>query len=210
MLAWLVMPFGIALSLSVVHQALQHRADLHGLAGFFAGSLLWLLLAFGLGIRPGRLYIFAHESTHVLAAWLCGGRVLKFHVGRYGGHVDLTKTNAWIALAPYWFPLIPVLIAVPGVLLMPHTASPERVGAILGWVTGLAYGHHVASTWWVLQEDQKDIRDSGWWFSLVMIWLGNWFWPAVLLPVMVDDWSTSDVFLEVLDRMIHFSKLVAC
>src|SRR5438270_5193288 len=75
---------------------------------FSLGVVLWLIAFMGLP-RPLLLYVFGHELTHAVWIWLMGGRVSRFRVGREGGHVMTNRTNFWIALAPYFFPLYSIL-----------------------------------------------------------------------------------------------------
>src|SRR5262249_13636577 len=83
---------------------------------FSLGALLWLITFFGLP-RPIVIYVFGHELTHAIWVWLMGGRVSRFRVSRDGGHVVINRSNFWIALAPYFFPLYSILaIAVYGAL----------------------------------------------------------------------------------------------
>ena len=83
-------------------------------AGFAGAALAWLAARFfppqGRATRTfdaaqRRIYIFGHELSHALAAWLSGASIFAFHVGRRSGHVDLDKSNALIALAPYCLPV---------------------------------------------------------------------------------------------------------
>jgi hypothetical protein len=135
------------------------------------GAACWLVIFLMLP-KPMRVYIFGHELTHALWAWLCGGRVVKFKVGAKGGHVVVTKSNFLIALAPYFFPLYAVLvIALFG------------AGHLLwGWAdylvwfhlcAGAAYAFHLTLTLHILQANQTDITSQGWLFSAVVIFLGN-------------------------------------
>src|SRR5213082_1564589 len=83
---------------------------------FSLGAVLWLIAFIGLP-RPILLYVFGHELTHAVWVWLMGGRVSRFRVGRDGGHIMTNRTNFWIALAPYFFPLYSILaIAIYGAL----------------------------------------------------------------------------------------------
>src|SRR5256714_1469875 len=83
---------------------------------FSLGVVLWLIAFFGLK-RPVIVYVFGHELTHALWVWLMGGRVSRFRVGRDGGHILSNRSNFFIALAPYFFPIYSILaIALYGVL----------------------------------------------------------------------------------------------
>src|SRR3954466_11884297 len=85
---------------------------------FSLGAVLWLIAFFGLP-RPIILYVFGHELTHAVWVLLMGGRVSRFSVGRDGGHIVTNKSNFWIALAPYFFPIYSILvIAVYGLLIV--------------------------------------------------------------------------------------------
>ena len=70
-----------------------------------AGAACWLVI-FLLLPKPMWIYVFGHELTHALWAWLFGGRVKKMKVTSDGGHVVISKTNFLIVLAPYFFPVI--------------------------------------------------------------------------------------------------------
>src|SRR5215475_12752418 len=80
-----------------------------------AGAACWVAI-FLLLPKPMWVYVFGHELTHALWAWLFGGRVKQFKATSQGGHVVVTKSNFLIALAPYFFPLYAVLV-VAGCLL---------------------------------------------------------------------------------------------
>ncbi len=83
---------------------------------FSLGVILWMVAFFGLP-RPQWLYVFGHELTHALCVTLLGGKVHRFEVGSKGGHVLSDRTNTWIALAPYFFPIYSVLaIVIYGIL----------------------------------------------------------------------------------------------
>ena len=136
-----------------------------------AGALCWWTVYLLLP-KPMWVYVFGHELTHALWTWIFGGRVKKFKASAKGGHVVVTKSNFLIVLAPYFFPIYAVLL----VLLF-------ALGQVaLGWtrylvwfhlLVGAAYGFHLTLTWHVLQTSQSDITSQGWFFSTVIIFLGN-------------------------------------
>lgn len=147
---------------------------------FFAlGVVLWLIAFFGLP-RPLILYVFGHELTHALWVWLMGGRVSKFRVGRDGGHIITDRTNFWIALAPYFFPLYSILvIASYGVLSLLINVQPY--GRLLYAIIGITWAFHFTFTCWMVPKNQSDLIDHGTFFSLVVIYLMN----LTLLTVML-------------------------
>ena len=138
---------------------------------FSLGAVLWLIAFFGLP-RPIILYVFGHELTHAVWVWLLGGRVSRFRVGREGGHIVTDRTNFWIALAPYFFPLYSILaIGIYGVLSIFVNVQPY--GRLLYAAIGASWAFHFTFTCWMIPKNQTDLRDHGTFFSLVVIYLMN-------------------------------------
>lgn len=138
---------------------------------FVGGAASWLGIYLVLP-KPMRLYVFGHELTHVLWTWLFGGKVKKFKASAKGGHVVITRTNFLIILAPYFFPLYAVglvLLFMLGHLTWDWTAYQIWFHLLVG----AAYAFHVTLTWNALQTRQTDITSQGYFFSAVVIFLGN-------------------------------------
>jgi hypothetical protein len=146
---------------------------------FSLGALLWLIAFFGLP-RPIVLYVFGHELTHALWVWLMGGRVSRFRVSREGGHIVTNRTNFWIALAPYFFPLYSMLAIVAyGISSLFFNVQPY--GRLLYAAIGVTWAFHFTFTCWMVPKSQTDLRDHGTFFSLVLIYLMNLFLLSVML-----------------------------
>lgn len=138
---------------------------------FSLGVILWLIAFFGLP-RPIVVYVFGHELTHAVWVWLMGGRVSQFSVGREGGHIITSKTNFWIALAPYFFPIYSILaIAAFGLLSLFTNMQPY--GRVLYAVIGVTWAFHFTFTCWMIPKNQSDLQTQGTVFSLVVIYLMN-------------------------------------
>lgn len=147
-----------------------------------AGVLCWTAV-YALLPEPLWIYVLGHEMTHALWAWLFGGRVKKIRVSSRGGHVVLTKTNFLITLAPYFFPFYAVLAA----------AIFGAGDSLWGWqacrpvfliLMGAAYGFHVTMTWSILRTRQPDLVSEGWFFSGVVIVLGNQLVLILSIPLL--------------------------
>ncbi len=135
------------------------------------GAACWLAIYLLLP-KPMRVYVFGHELTHVLWTWVFGGRVKKFKVSAEGGHVIITKSNFVIVLAPYFFPLYVVLVVM--CFVVGHLIWGWKAYAV--WfhlLVGAAYAFHVTLTGHALQTRQTDITSQGYFFSAVIIFLGN-------------------------------------
>jgi hypothetical protein len=136
-----------------------------------AGAACWLVF-FLLLPKPMWIYVFGHELTHALWAWLFGGRLKNLKVSSGGGHVVVSKSNFLIVLAPYFFPLyVALVVAVFSMGRLIWDWRSFRVWFHL--LIGAAYAFHVTLTWHVLKTRQSDITSQGWLFSAVIIFLGN-------------------------------------
>ena len=138
---------------------------------FLGGVACWCVIFFLLP-KPMWIYVFGHELTHALWAWLFGGRLKKMKVSSKGGHVVVTKTNFLITLAPYFFPLYAVIVIA--VFAMGHWIwGWEGLFVYFNLLLGAAYAFHVTLTIHALQTQQSDITSQGYLFSGVVIFLGN-------------------------------------
>lgn len=138
---------------------------------FLGGSACWCVIFFLLP-RPMWIYVFGHELTHAIWAWLFGGRVKKMKITSGGGHVIVTKSNFLIVLAPYFFPLYAVLV-ITVFALGDWIWGWERFFVFFDLFLGAAYAFHVTLTFHALQTRQTDITSQGFLFSGVIIFLGN-------------------------------------
>lgn len=170
-IALLLLPVcaGAALALAAVLRACG-AADLTWIP-FLGGAACWGII-FCLLPRPMWVYVFGHELTHALWAWLFGGQVKKMKVTSGGGHVVVTKTNFLIVLAPYFFPLYAVLLIA--LFAVGHWIWDwHRFFIFFDLLVGSAYAFHLTLTFHALQTRQSDITSQGYLFSAVVIFLGN-------------------------------------
>lgn len=167
------------------------RADVTWIP-FLAGAACWGVIFFLLP-KPMWIYVFGHELTHALWAWLFGGKVKKMKVSASGGHVVVTKTNFLITLAPYFFPLYAVIVIA--VFAAGHW--------IWGWqeflvyfdlLLGAAYAFHVTLTFHTLQTQQSDITSQGYLFSTVVIFLANVCILLFGIPLLAQKATLGDAF----------------
>ncbi len=103
---------------------------------------LWIFAGIVLGfcLSPiftrGKIYVFSHEVKHAIVASLAGNKWKRMDIQRDGGgeyQYSYTKKtahlNAFIALAPYWFPLL----TIPASLLtLSKIAQPEILRILIG------------------------------------------------------------------------------
>ncbi len=150
------------------------------LGGAACWTVIFLLLP-----RPMWVYVLGHELTHVLWAWLFGGRVKRFAASAKGGRVVITRSNFLVSLAPYFFPFYVALVMV--IFLAGNWIwhwTPFR--AWFHFALGAAYAFHVTLTWEALRVPQSDIIQEGCLFSAVIIALGNLAVLMIGLPLLTD------------------------
>jgi hypothetical protein len=107
-------------------------------------SAYWLLggVSLGLIIAPafskGRVYVFIHEVKHAILASLAGNKWKGMKVGSQNGSFEYVfykhtaHLNAFIFLAPYWFPII----SIPVWLLCLTNWDPQGLKLALGAALG--------------------------------------------------------------------------
>lgn len=140
----------------------------------FLGGFLAFCAAFATRRIPTAAYVAVHEATHALFGLAFGARVSKFHVGAEGGSVDISRRNAVILLAPYFFPLpLFAVLAVFGSISLFSPLSGTVGGTAFAAVAGAAWGFHFCFTVNALLQYQTDLDTYGFFFSTVLLALLN-------------------------------------
>jgi hypothetical protein len=135
-----------------------------GLASYFIFQVIFF--------RPLRTYVFGHELTHALVGLLSGARLKSFKVSSSGGSVVLTKTNVWIALAPYFIPIYTIVLIVlysAGSRFWPF--EPYRPYYL--FAVGFTLSFHFGLTYFALAQGQSDLKQFGVFFSSILILIIN-------------------------------------
>lgn len=143
-------------------------------------------------LRAARwLYVLGHELTHALAAWSRGGKVFSIKVGENGGHVDVSQSGAFVALAPYCVPFHALGVVV-GYRLLLWLRPQARAETLFLFLIGGALAFHALMTWESLTDVRQPDLDAagGPVFSLAVIVAANGLLALgalkVLFPASVD------------------------
>ncbi len=173
---------------------------------FGLGALLWCIAFFGLP-RPLWLYVFGHEATHALWVWLHGGKVREFKVASDGGYIVTDKTNFWIALAPYFFPLYSIALvglwAIAGAFF---DLWPYHRWLYAG--VGVTWGFHATFMVSMIKRGQSDLTMHGTFFSLVVIYLVNLIVLSFMLVLACPDVTGMEFIQRVVYDAVRFSTKI--
>ena len=139
------------------------------------GAIAYLFVHF-LVRKPERMYLWAHEFTHLFVAKMFLRRVHGFHItSRSGGKVVIDRTNVAIDLAPYVVPLYNVVALLPVTLVGGGDARRIYLGA-----AGFLFSMHLCFSVEGFIDGQPDVRRSGRVFSLAVVALAIMLWAPVL------------------------------
>ena len=127
--------------------------------------------------------MLGHELSHVFASLLCGGVPKKIRVSKKGGSVTLSKSNFFISLAPYMFPVYTVLI-VFGYYITNIFYPMGNYQNYFAGLVGLSTAFHIRLTVFAISQDQPDLKTTGKFFSLVLIIFVNFVLLAALLKLL--------------------------
>ena len=169
-LAVLPVAVGTALAFS---NALSNISVVSGILRVLERGVLVYLLFHILVMRPVYIYVLGHEFVHVIATWLCGGKVVSFNVTPAGGNVVTSKTNFFIELSPYFVPIYTILLGVVYLLLRGLDKTFPHMALVFLFLIGFTLAFHFAMTSEVIRMQQPDIAKSGLVFSLVVILVSN-------------------------------------
>lgn len=194
---------------NLAHLAVKPGSAAPFLIGFASYVLAHLALA-----RFTKVYILAHELSHAVAAWMSGAKVLGMKIGKSGGHVDVSHSNAWIALAPYVVPFYAMaLVGLYRLMLWwpPHPFVAGRTGhQFFLFAMGVAVSFHVVQTFDALWgQHQPDLDHAGGAvFSLAVIALANGVVVVLalkcLFPAAVSVQVSAALAWRVTTRCWHF------
>ena len=163
------------------------------------GALAYLCLHFLLR-KPERMYLWAHEFTHLFVAKLFLRRVHGFHItSRSGGKVVIDRTNVAIDLAPYAVPVYNIIALLPMTLIGGETPHARKIYLGTG---AFLFAMHLCFSVEGFIDGQPDVRRSGRIFSLAVVLLLLMLWTPILaapgshggfsaLPVIYREWLAS-------------------
>jgi hypothetical protein len=138
----------------------------------YAGGVLLYILFERFLTKPMWVYVVGHELTHAVSGLISGAKIHSFKAGARGGEVQLSKTNAFIALSPYILPFYTVAVIVFYAILRRWWDIP-KLHYTFEFLVGMTLAFHLSLTVSAIHAHQPDLKVLGFFLSGVLILLGN-------------------------------------
>ena len=171
------------------------REQLWFIAGFAAYVLIYSILQ-----NPIKTYVFGHELSHAIWTWMFRGKVTGFHAGASGGSVTVSKSNVFISLAPYFFPVYTIL-AITAYFIAKAFWKVEPYFEVYRFVLGFTWAFHCVLTVYVLVKGQEDVRENGSVFSVFFIYFTNVLCLGLLWVYLSDHVTLAEYFRRVWEEI---------
>lgn len=201
-----LLPACVAVAYSTFRQVAESGDFRASIVFFLIGftSYLTFFVAFRKPLRP---YLLGHELTHALWVVLFRGKVREIRLSESRGQVKATKLNTLIALAPYFFPLYTVLVVLAyGIAtLWVNFGIYHR---LVLFAIGFTWSFHLLLNLYMLQRGQEDLRVSGSFFSLVLIFLFNLIVLGLILGSIAEGITFKSYLATLAADVIGFYKAV--
>ena len=171
-------------------------------AGMAVWALVWCFMP-----PMTKTYVLGHELTHALWTMLFGGRASGLRVGADGGSVRVSKNNVWVTLAPYFFPLYMVAVALVWLAIAALVPAVRPYYPVALFWIGLAWAFHLTFTVKFLSWRQPDVMEHGRLFSYTLIYALNLLTVAAALTA-VSSWTFREAAADFWGHLADFALAV--
>jgi len=182
LLGLILLPLTMATMAHLPSEFMTFRDEGRILAFLMAGVTVYVLIEIFLS-RPMRTYVFGHELTHALASIMMGGKIHSFKMSAKGGSVSMSKTNFFVALAPYCVPIYSIALFLAYWAFKYWSQAPILDDVFLVLLGG-SLAFHGSLTWYAMRQNQPDLRKTGTFFSVIFILLLN-CWVLLLVSKLI-------------------------
>ena len=175
---------------------------------YFLAPIVGVMVVWGVvpGLSGSALTIFAHESTHMLAALLTFHKPKSMSIqdGQGGSFTYLGKGNWLITIAPYFFPTFPFLWMLGGLWFEYHgQAFPTWYIISFGFLVG----YHIVSNFYQIHSEQTDFKKAGYLFSMMFIPGANILVMGYLWVFVLKGWAGFPLWQQLTySETTHFVK----
>ena len=159
-------------------------AQQYFLFGIIGYGLIQLFL-----FKPVYIYVLGHEVVHVLATWLCLGKVTSFNVSSAGGSVSTSKSNFFISLSPYFVPIYSIIVVITYYIVNDIFLFGFLAKSYFMFVLGMTLAFHIVMTVDTLKTKQPDFLKAGHITSSVLIYVMNMTVISAVLGLLFQSFS---------------------
>lgn len=191
-IAVLAVPVAAGVSIAFYNNIILIK-ELAGSLQYFLWGISSYVILHLLFYKPTYLYVLGHEAVHAGIAWIFGGKIKSFKVSEQGGSVSTTKSNTVIELSPYFVPIYAIIISVVYFVI---ASSYSVNSAVFIFLIGFALAFHMVSTIEVMKIRQPDIVKSGYFFSIVMVYVLNIFVISLIFALLFQSFSVKKFFFD--------------
>ncbi len=158
---------------------------------FFVGCLFYIVLWIFVFSRRERFWsILEHELTHLIFATIFFKRVHSFYASREGdGRVEVEGDNFMIALSPYFFPLLTVVV-----LLIKPSVHPD-FQFIPNGLLGFTIMFHLVYLLKEFHPAQPDLKKNGMLFSVLVVGFFNIFFLGLCIASLEGNWQDLGAYI---------------
>ncbi|MFA5146713.1 MAG: hypothetical protein WC515_05010 [Candidatus Omnitrophota bacterium] len=188
----LIVPAAVGVTMAFYNNILLIKELARSLNYFLYGISAYVVLHI-LFYKPTYLYVLGHEAVHAGVAWLFGGKIKSFKVSDEGGSVTTDKSNIIIELSPYFVPVYAILFTVVYFLIV---SSYNINGSTFVFLIGFALAFHIVLTIEVMKIRQPDIIKSGYFFSIVLVYILNVIVISVIFSMVFPSFGIKKFFLD--------------
>lgn len=167
---------------------------------FFVWGIAIYVILHLLFYKPTFFYVLGHETVHAGMAWLFGGKIKSFKVSEEGGSVSTDKTNVVIELAPYFIPIYAIIITIIYFII---ASSYAINGSLFIFLIGFALAFHIISTIEIMKIKQPDILKSGYFFSIIMVYIINIVVISFIFSLVFPGFSLKNFFIDTWSSSIY-------
>lgn len=190
----LLLPVTVAISVAFAAELGKIQIQqLTSLAAYFLKGVIVYLIMHLILYKPNYFYVLGHEIAHAIATFICGGRVRALRVSGRGGGILTNKSNFFIALFPYFFPIYTIFFWLVYFLFSRFRNMTNLVPQFL-FLVGFTLTMHIIMTIDSMKVKQGDIFKTGYLFSVSLIFILNVLLVGFILSLVFQDFSFSSFF----------------
>ena len=164
---------------------------------WFVGGCSFYFFLFLTTPKPYKIYVLGHELTHAIWAILMGKKVSKIKISKKGGYVEISKSNFWISLSPYFFPFYTFVLILLSLFLYFFNYNNFH-NNIFYFLLGFTWFFHILFTIDALKIKQTDVTVHGKFFSYFIILFMNILLINIGL-ILFSDINITNLFFKYYD-----------